>query len=196
MYLKYCLVTLSTIVLAGCSKLKPDEFIKWFENPENGFIKEKQVDSFLFRFQYRPNDLMALTAFNADPNQKFSLLESEFSDAWYFRLNICEKDRKKDALKTNLRSEQEYFERVLYLSETIKSNAFLILENLDTVRCLLHSYERTYNINPCQTLLFSFPKSSKSSISKMIIMDHGFTGKPVEILFDKINEANYPKLNL
>jgi hypothetical protein len=196
-YFQILIAVIGSFVMFGCKEtLTPEEFTAWFENEENGFIFNQTIDSFSYKIQYRPNELMSLIAYKGDNNQNLSVLKREFSEDWYFKLNICEIDKKKDALKTNLGSESDYFKRVHFLSEEIKENAFLILQSNDTAWCTLHVYERTYNINPCQTLLFSFPKSKAQGISKFILYDKVFSGKPIEFDVDQIDRKKYPQFKL
>src|SRR3989344_8754417 len=73
------------------SLLKPDEYINWIEDPQNGLIANKTIDDFTFSAFYKPVEYLALSDFEINSTLKTKLpgriKEYEGMDYFSFRIN-------------------------------------------------------------------------------------------------------------
>lgn len=166
---------ISGIVLVSCGRLTYDqaEYVKYVTSEENGLIVKQDAGSYEFSLQYRPTDFEMLAQMQ-DLNDTFTIEERrrDIDQFQYFTLKIGSKDKKSDALKNGVTSNEEYQRRMSYLmSDNIKENIRLV-EGKDTLQCLFHHFERSYSITPFNTLILVFKNNNPSSIeNKTLILD-------------------------
>jgi hypothetical protein len=192
----------------ACSPLRielaPDAYISWVEDPANGILVSKQLNSFGFELQYKPLDYVTLKD-NGDPRISSATLSNEnteIGDMQYFTFRISEA-KGGDLLRDDVSSVDQFSDRLAYFSSGMQNDVKLI-ENSDTLSCLLFHFERTYGIDPRSTFTLGFPFAKEDGKGGMpaaydkifLYDDHELGTGPVyiKISADKINSI--PQLNL
>lgn len=188
--------------LTSCSNyLKPNDYIVWVNNTEHGLIKEYTKSGYLFKAYYRPSSYLALKEL-ADVNISDKLLDSvnnEYDGSYYFDIKIFNSENpNEDALKSFLNNEQEYYARMEYLSSYV-NNDFKLVHNSDTMRCMMHHFERTYKLSPNISLSLAFEKEDirRFSDNLRLLYKGPFSNDSLLIIeFTKNDLNNIPQLKL
>lgn len=188
MFRKYGLIVMGLImIISACKRsLKPSEYYKWNNNENNTVSVWKKEKHYNFNVIFRPKEFMALAQLNGEKltNRAFKKALSGFECCRHFAIKIYAKDTT-DVLKYKLRSQEEYFERIKYLSSEI-GNHLKLVEGNDTLSCTFAHYERTFKMQPHATVMAFFerknPNKSESTPMKLILSRGGFN--PTALIFD------------
>lgn len=183
--------------------LEPVDYVNWVEHTDNGLAVKKQLDNYAFELQYKPLNYIVL---KDNSEQIFSEKEmkqriNEIDGMQYFTFRISD-EKGGDLLRNNITAVDQFSKRLAYFSNTMQKDVKLI-ENSDTLSCLLFHFERTYGVDPRSTFILGFPLSNKnegtfSSSDKIFLFDDNELGAgPVymTISADKINQVPLLKLN-
>lgn len=151
------------IILVSCNKkeLKPLKYVQWVDNEKNGLSIEKEYDELTFNIQYQPLEYVILRQ-SKNPNinkEQYDEIKSEVEGLLYFNFIIEMIEGQKSPLYHNITSPVEYQNRVSYLSFQVPNDLKLVIAK-DTLPCVLHHFERTYDIMPKITLILGFEKPS------------------------------------
>lgn len=106
--------------------------------------------------------------------------EGGYNDYEYFIMKIYEQDSSVNPIRKNLNSEQEFGDRINYLSSAITRDLSLI-RGSDTVQCAISHWERTYDLRKDITLNLMFEREKGATSNKFIWNDRLFSGTPVKI---------------
>jgi len=182
---------LLTLTLFSCTpdELEPMEYVRWVENENNGLKVSRQIGEFIFTVQYKPLEYKILQKLK-DPGITYDRLEEEkkeIEDMQYFTFTVKVKDSNISPLKYNLENDNDYYGRLEYFSFHIQ-NDFRLIDGKDTLNCLLHHFERTYELTPENTFVLAFRAPQNKSPDEIFFEDKTF------IYEDKI--LNTGKVNL
>lgn len=154
------------LVVCSCSNsptLEPDELKSWVMNPDNGLLKEKEIYPFRISLLYKPTSFVVLHELKIAPEAKeFQQLVKEQSAYYHFTLRIDSKDRKEEFLKTGIKDNGEYYERLQYFTGLIQKDVSIITDN-DTLPCVFAHLERLYHMASYGDLHLVFPVSKKDN---------------------------------
>jgi hypothetical protein len=178
--------------------LDPQNYMAWCENKENGLIADKQIGNFSFSAFYKTNAYQALKeSIDLDSlnETEFNKTLNEYGDMQYFSFRITDTKGNQELLKTNLKSESEYYARIEYLSFKMQDN-FKLIDGTDTLKCSLYHFERVYGLAPYATFVLGFPKSKTSEINgkSLVYEDNLFNNGLIYLNIDKETLTNLPKL--
>ena len=188
------------IVSSFCScqkKLKPQEYVQWILDKNNGLILERVDNEFATTLRYCPSDYMALVSANGKPDfaKEFELRKSDFTGSYNFILKLANKEAS-DLLTYKLKNKDEEFHRIKYFSEEIQHDLYMITDQ-DTLSCSLCHFERTYNTSPFITLNLNFEKPVKTQQPlKIVWLDNIFSQKFVQFEVDEIFKKDLPIVKL
>jgi hypothetical protein len=143
--------------------LESGDYIKWIENEENGLLVKKTLGDFTFSLQYKPLDYVALSHFKRSniKNEEFEKKKNEFEGMQYFTLRV-QSASNKNFLKAGIQSKDEEYARLQYFAFNMQNDLTLI-DGKDTLKCVLHHFERTYNITPYADFVIGFESGNKGS---------------------------------
>lgn len=170
MILKYFLIILLVGALFSCGKhtsMLPHDYMQHVQNPENGLHQSKDTGPFLLDVQYQPLEYVCLIQNGSSEISKKQLtaLESEFEGLMYFKISISSKEGV-DPLMAGLSDSTQLENRILYLSGEA-SKDFYLLQQTDTVKCVLHHFERNYGLAPRLDIMLAFEKLKTSSTTQV-----------------------------
>ena len=193
-------ISLVILILSGCSKgkLEPAAYRDWVNNPANGLAIERTVGDFTVTASYRPHEFVVLNEWNPDEEQSdrsFAERMKELEGYQYINLRLDSKDKKTEVLKTALQSQQQYYERLQYLTTLIPRDVYLV-DGGDTLPCTLHHYERTYKMTSFSDISLVFENKSKQTNDKILVFDDRLFGLgTLKFHFEKNNLNGVPQLS-
>jgi hypothetical protein len=195
----YLILISSSILLIGCGKsLKTADYFNWNNQPNSPLIKNNLGKYYTISATFRPIDFMALSQLNGEEitEKKMNDTKSGLTCCRHFKINIQAKDSS-DVLTYKLRSKDEYYERIKYLSNDISNHLYLI-DGKDTLSCTFSHYERTYKMKSSATVMAFFERK-KSNLPenipmKLLLTTGGFNPNTLEFKFNETELNNIPQL--
>ena len=177
--------------------LSPEKYVKWCDNPDNGLVVKKDLGQFSFTLCYTPPEYLAVKELGKRVELNSTILDSavkEYSDLQYFTFRMGSVNEG-DFLKQEITTEQDYFDRIHYYNSQVNKDIFLVDGN-DTLKCVMHHFERTYSVAPYDNLLLAFEKGKGNGSKKMIYNDHILGTGPVIITISQEAINNIPHISL
>lgn len=174
------LFVLLLIVAAGCGKreLVPLDYVQWVEDEENGLKQTRFFGDYEIHVQYKPVEYIVALE-KKDPELKEEVLDErkkELDGFQYYHIRYSITDKSKDFMKYNIRSEQEYYERMNYLSFGFQ-NDIRLFDGKDTLPCVLFNCVRNYGLSPHVDFEVGFEKSTENRITdQTLIIDDQLMG--------------------
>lgn len=197
----YLLLVAFFVTIAGCRKsLNPADYYAWNNKPNNPLSKWHKGKYYNFNAVYRPIDFMALSQLNGEQLSKEKMIELQqgLFCCRHFKISIQSKDTS-DVLKYKLRTTDEYYERIKYLSNDITNHLFLI-EGKDTLPCTFSHYERAYKLKSSATVMAFFERKksgqSEQIPMKLILTTGGFNPSNLVFEYNENELKNIPNLTL
>ncbi|MDQ3110676.1 MAG: hypothetical protein M3R17_12350 [Bacteroidota bacterium] len=199
----FLLPAISLAGARGCSgigkiqELPVAEYIQWVESEESGLHATKTISDYTFELQYKPLDYVVLQDKKQNDLTPAGLkaAKEDISDMQYYTFRI-QVPKGKDANKYGLSNDQEFYGRLQYFSLEMQQDLELI-ENGDTLPCLMFHYERTYGIDPRATFVMAFSSRGNSGADKTLLFsDHTLGVGTVLITISGNDIKNTPALTL
>ncbi|MEP7265007.1 MAG: hypothetical protein ABI772_10945 [Bacteroidota bacterium] len=193
--MKQVLVILSIFILSSCnddrkettflSKIKSvfissdnrpvngTELQKYVVNMDHGLLKSKTIDEVTYSIKYKPVDyVIALETGGKKINAaEYKRRREELDGMQYFDLRIEIDKANGELLKYALSSGAEYEERIKYLAFKVNQDIQLI-DGKDTLECVMHHFERVYDIVPFATILLGFKNTGADLMHEKTIVFH------------------------
>lgn len=183
--------------LPGKVELPVTEYIQWVESADNGLRVKKTISDYTFEVQYKPLDYVVLQDQKRNNLKPAELVteKNAISDMQYYTFRI-EVPKGQDANKFGLNGDQEFYARLEYFSLEMQQD-LLLIENGDTLPCLMFHYERTYGIDPRATFVMAFPANRNKPADKTFLFSGDRLGVgPVLITISGNDIKNTPALIL
>jgi hypothetical protein len=201
--IKYFALLLPLVLLEakGCistrqKSLGAGEYISWVENPENGLFVTKPVGDYVFTLQYKPLPYVVMQD-EKRPLKKKEMQDKtvSFSDMQYYTFRIGTVSGK-DVQRFNIDNDQQFYSRLEYFSLNMQNDLKLI-DNGDTLPCLLYSFERTYGIDPRASFVIAFNKSKTPGAAKTLMYsDQALGTGPILLSISASDLQQIPELSL
>ncbi|MFA6924372.1 MAG: hypothetical protein WC223_08980 [Bacteroidales bacterium] len=176
----------------------PATLKQYCNNSDNGLIKKKDIENISIIVKYRPTDFMVANELRNKKvtNKVVDSLRKIYSTSYYFILEIMYNTKNsaiEGPLYGNSISYQEYAKKVSELSFDFQNKVYLV-SGKDTVKPVLHSFERGYELENKETILLCFQGDIKNDSVKFCYYDDLFgTGmNQFQFVLDK---EKLPKLN-
>lgn len=185
------ILLISMATAMGCNlndALPPVDFVKWVENPANGFRVSKNTQEFVYTLQYQPIAYLVAREKRSNSLSK-ALLEQETDarkDLQYFNFRIALADGSSSGslLKHNLHDPAEFEQRVAYFSSAMQNDLSLVCGK-DTLPCLLFHFERIYDVAPYTNFLLGFQLGTEERQDLQFIYDDKILGTDPVLLVVK-----------
>lgn len=143
------LFILSLVLLVGCgqSRLSPERFITYIEDPDNGLIQTKEFGEYRFTLIYTPPEYMAVKRgqSNTDSISKFAA-DNKTSRNFTLRLETVPRQTDKKQLD----------EQLIYFLDYYAESSIKLHEGNANYPCLMFLREQTMGLAPYQNILLSF----------------------------------------
>lgn len=166
--------------LPGPSSLAPVEYMAWVKDTANGLHVRKCYGEICYAVQYKPTSYVALQELkNPMPTSaELQAAEAQYVDLEYFTLSLTIPSITGEVLKVNVADHNEYSQRLLYLNTVVQQDLALVVSS-DTLPCVLHHFERGYDVSPACNLLLAFPKSEENGKDKTLLFNDRMFGQRV-----------------
>lgn len=185
------------ICIAGWSlshqKVSAAKYIKWVEDPENGFIQEQNAGSLIYRLKYQPATYKAILAIGKPTVRKNELRQSleTLEGLQYFTLQI---KHQLDAQVLELENKSG-MDNLSYFSFQMQERLQLI-ENDNRLPCALFHLEPSFGISPYLTIVLAFEREqgSENATKVLVYDDQHFGFGELSFQFSDKILANLPTL--
>lgn len=146
------------------TELNPQEYVNWVEDKNNGLIVSKKMGDFTFSAFYKPTNYLALVELGKDSINKKQMTKKleEYEGLQYFTYRIESDNKITELLRVGMKSNDDYYSRIEYFSFKMQEDLKLI-EDKDTLDCVLFHYERVYGLAPYASFVVGFPLSKESN---------------------------------
>jgi hypothetical protein len=170
------------------------ELVNWHEG--NAALKKKrELGGFEYSVQYLSPDLMALQELKGKITGKAAYEEarSHYTELIYFRMNIKNNDFHQELLKYDLKDAAQYNQRIQYCAFEINRD-LMLKSRKDSSFCVLHEFERTFNIESGLNFLLAFPLPVSKDGYTVVYHDKLFGQGIIKFYFDGKNDTPYLKI--
>jgi hypothetical protein len=169
----------SVIIFTSCSlfhrELEWKEYVKYINDEDNGLVVKKYANHLELTLKYLPADYLVHRELNNDASftskQRDSILES-YSHNLTFMLSINPDEREEesiieDVLFYNLKTKEEYTQRMMYLNFDIKQDIELVCDSTAIYSPVITNMENNYGLSKGRNITIVFtPLKSKDEFMK------------------------------
>lgn len=196
MRLSIFILLMISLVSCGPGSMPPQEYVNWINNEEGNLTKKVEQGDYTYQLDYKPAEYMALKdiwgeAFNKD---SFNNTLADYKGMQYFVLTINTKEQTQEILKVGLSAENEFYGRLYYYSNEV-NNDLVMIDNNDTIPCVLHHFERMYKTTPYIKVLCGFEKKYEESTGlEVILRDRIYSGEDIHFNYTKSDINKIPTI--
>lgn len=199
-FFKQIIIGFFSVLILACNtkkkEISPLEYVKYIEDSDNGLKITKEIGEVIYTLQYKPIDyLIALEQkINFIDKEVYRRRKNELQGMEYFTLELFPKENNIEVLNIGAIDKNEYNERLQYASFDLQNDIYLINEN-DTLDCVLYHFEQKYGLGTSVNLLLGFEKNNKSSEDLTIVMEDKILNNGlIKFLLLKENIIELPKM--
>lgn len=187
--------------LFGCKgrhgiELNAEEYISSVEK-EAPVVFSKTIDNIHYNLLYKPVEYVMLRELREDIGEegKWEEMKAEYSKYEYYTFEIDIDEFNEEILKYNLKSEEEYAERVNYYAFKFQNDLKLV-QDKDTLACSGFHFERNYGLSPKVRFLLSFKKTDINKERTFVCNENYLGNSTVKINIDPRRFEESPTLKL
>ena len=167
------------------------EFVRWCSDETNQLNKSKEISEVKYHLKYLPKESMAMLDLRTQKYDynKFQSTCEYYTELTYFNFKIEIPQASGELLKYQLKSPQQYEDRIKYMSFEMQNDIYLV-QGGDTLRPGLYQFERIFEVAPFATAMMAFDNKKFNKEKEFTIV---FNDK----LFDKgLIKFNYKNRQL
>lgn len=192
-------ILLSVFIFASCqNSVSPKDYVNYVKDYKNGLHKFKKIGALEVDVQYRPIPYVIANEFrkNNIRQEDYIKRESELSGLQYYNVKLSVAEQGQDITKYKVVSQEDYQQRLYYLSYKMKNDIQLV-EGKDTLSPILYHFERSYDISDKRTFVVAFESTQNEVKDKTLVIDaKPFGTGPIKLRMTEIDLNNLPKINL
>ncbi len=163
----------------GSNKMSVDDYVRWVNDPENGFVQEVVIENFKLTCKIQPAAYLALKELRMQgipfTSNALDSTVRQYGQYIYAILQIGLEKGNEDFLKYKIRNDQDYFDRLKYFTNDVSHDLF-IRDNQDTGVCLINHFERSYSVSSYNSMILSFDTLSETDHDKVIVFNDQILG--------------------
>ncbi len=177
--------------------LKPAEYMAYCEEESNGLKSSRTIGDFVFSVFYQPVPYLALKELKSTTPDKAAMAskQEEYGPMSYFAFKIENTRWRDELMKLNLKSENEYYARLEYMSFKMQQD-FKLIQGSDTLACSLFHFERVYGLAPFATFVMAFPTPAANREFKLWYHDKLFNNGIIMMDFESGFINQLPTLDI
>jgi hypothetical protein len=148
----------------GCSSSFKSEgdFLKWMNEPENGYVKRTSANGFSISLKYLPPEYLGFIEMKkGDVKVDVQSLIKEFDGSRTFLLTLEHEVSGVDVTNYNINNVPEFKERMNELNFQIKDYLSLKTKEGQTIRPVLTTFENLYEIGDKKSFYVVFTKEDE-----------------------------------
>ena len=179
--------------------LQPRDYIQWLENKENKVYSEEAIGQHTFSIKYIPYEYMTIKEIGISDLNKanFDSVKRNFQNNQYIEFSIKEADHG-EIIYEGL-GREEFNKRLNYYSFEFPKDVYLV-DGKDTLPCLLHHLERTYQIAPGTKINLMFSGTRNSTVraqnKTLVVYDRILGHSLIKLNLQKENIKRIPELSV
>ena len=146
--------------------------------------KIKKVNEFRFEAHYQPHLLLTLNnndSISLEDKINYNVLNhvKDYANIHYIQFSLENLKFKSELLRFDLKSAQQYSDRIMYYSFYCNRDAYVIENGCDTLRGSFVHFERTFDVTPKLNLTFAFERKTHTPVTSLnfvfddVIFDNG-----------------------
>jgi hypothetical protein len=178
-------------------RLTPIEYVGWFRSLENGLRKSKKVGEMTYSLQFKSHEYIAIieTRNQNVVENKIERRARDLEGLVYFDLTISLKEGSGELLKHDLGSEEDYQDRVKYMSFSMQHDIKLV-QGHDTIPCGLFHFERIYDAGPYSSYVLAFDSKRVDQTRELtfVLDDKVFHNGTIKFTYSPNKLMYVPKL--
>jgi hypothetical protein len=151
LYILYVFVALLTASSCGGRKqLTAKEYMAWYQDPENGLIRTKEVNGYLIKVKYIPADYQIYKDMAGAKGSKRDSVAAYYKDNVSLLLSISPigtKDRERNIMYDGLEKFEDYKKRVFDLNFNMEELVELKLGEGISLAPSIYNVENTYGLS-------------------------------------------------
>ena len=192
------------LIVSSChlSTLSPVAYVSYVENTKNGLRKEKVVDSWKYKVQYKPQAYIYLQEKKGGKiNKKDCSTRIEQLGNWCFFNIYIQHDSIHTSAPIRLVSHNisEYNSALSYYLSQNKNN-FMLYAGKDTLYPGIYNYENNYNLSPEDVMVVGFELKGNSAKNKekliLVYNDELLKTGFIRFVFEKADLEKEPRIDL
>ena len=155
------------------TKSAPADYVNYIKTATH-LNKTKSIAGVDYRLSYLPIEYMVCNELKSNSISQVDFDKSleGFKGTEYYMLQIEVPGTVTELAKVNLTSQQEYQERIVYLSFGMQSDIKAVNEDGLETLCEVYHFERTYNATPYSTFIIGFSDDHlKKSKERTIVLE-------------------------
>jgi hypothetical protein len=196
-HIVFLLPVISLLVCCNHASLSPRAYTEWVRNSENGLNVNKRIGDFDFSLQYKPVEFVIMEQYKSDTVSRKSIEghAKELDGMQYYTLRI-RSSLQNEMLRAGISDESEYASRLEYFLSYAQDDIVLV-ENGDTLPCLLYHFERTYSLSPFNDIVLGFEKEPASAQydKTLIFQDQALGTGPVQLTISSKDIQQIPSIH-
>lgn len=173
----FSIILILNLFLVSCDKenLLPKDYLEYVSSEESGLLQHKEINGFEFEVLYEPIAYKALRIVGPEgTKEEFQKSVENMEGLQYYVLKIKQADSNQSILRHNIKTLEEYQNRLAYFSYAFKNNLY-IEENGEFLPCELFHFERAYDLSPITTFVLGFSqKLNAITEDKKLVIDSDF----------------------
>lgn len=146
------------------------KLMKYYIAYKDHFISKKTVGDFDFELMYNTHFSLAVNSLDTVVYRqtKTTLVEElkKFEKLHYFTFRLSNKKEHAELLKYDIKSEQEYTDRILYYMNKCQTD-FTLIEDGDTLIMPFVNFERTFDLAPVITITVVFERKKNTNFNHL-----------------------------
>lgn len=200
---------LALLFLQGCSDSisSLEEYNVWVNNPDNGLVKERNINGLSISLKYLPVDRQVYRDASSLELSKndYDSIRSQYENTLTFLMSIDIDESTKttgDIMYYNVQNKQEFIEKALTLNFDMGNYVTISTDDGSTYAPVLSNMENVYSMSTGRKFMFVFVPTEKNDkklkTSEELIFtydDNEFDLGKVNFKFDRETLDNIPKLN-
>jgi hypothetical protein len=196
-------IILTALVFFSCrtEDLTIREYINWVGKKDNGLYKDKKVDDFKFSCMLRPIEWISIHEIDKLKLNinSYDSIKKTYEGLQYFALKIVN-SKIPELVSYKAEGDNEAYQNNFnYYTGGMKNDIYLV-DNNDTLPCVLFHYERNYGSSPVNIFDIAFKDNSRKKEEKeekQLVFNGEHIGVGIiKFDFEKADLKNIPKLKL
>lgn len=192
------LTLLLASLLSACEKtsLAPKAYVSEVQAPENGLFQHKVIDRIDYSIQYKPHAYIVAMEERQEQLEAEAVNQrlDELQGMHYFNMRLRLDGSNQELLKYQIASDQDYQQRIYYLSFGLKQDIYLQV-NDQQIPCELFHFARNYGLSPTADFVLGFPmpKDQQGDL-QLVLEDRIFNNGTIKFTITQSDLENTPRM--
>jgi len=183
------LLIIAIIGLSACTdELKPDDYIKWVENENNGLRSKKATTAATYVLQYEPAEYKALKRLQQSTLSKARLIngKEKYKSMHHFVLKVKPEENFTGKDKSIME----------YLAYDFEEHILFIRGNDTLDRNIMYHLESSAGVKPYYNILLAYPKTDRKVDLELQISKNKLDSNSVQFALNREALVDIPAIKM